>query len=190
MNCVLFGDSYTAGRLPNTQTDGAFREALGVPLEDDFSVSGSTAQDWAFGQCGGRLHRVIVHQAEWAVGSLGGNDAFQAMADGVMTDAEAVGAMAALLFVLHRLRGKRVLLMLYPDPYRGRNAQAAQGHKKLVQAIQEIARIARWIGVNVETIDLEQFTEDRFFDGVDIHPNRDGYAAYAAAVRKRIEGRL
>lgn len=182
---VLFGDSYPAGRIPHTQTDGAFASALGLPLFSDLAESGSTAQQWA-ADFGGRLSAVVSSSADVAVGSLGGNDAFAAIADGVITDLEKVVALASLFHVLMRLSSKRVVLMLYPDPFQGARPDAAAGRRQLVEAIAAVAGYVNSINGNIVMLDLATVLGPQHFDGQDIHPNLAGYEAMADAVRRVI----
>ena len=184
---VLFGDSYTAGRIPHTQTDGAFGKALYVPAYCDFAKSGSTAQQWA-ADCNDWLSSVVSSSADIAVGSLGGNDAFAAMSDGIVTDAEKVAALSSLFHVLMRLRRKRVILMLYPDPFCGARPDAAAGHRQLIAAIRAVADLANSINENITLLDLSHVLRPEHFDGVDIHPNEAGYRAMAEAVMGVIAG--
>jgi lysophospholipase L1-like esterase len=186
-NCsiILFGDSYTAGRIPHTQADGAFREALGLPLYADLAKSGSTAQQWA-ADFEGRLSAVVSSCADIAVGSLGGNDAFAALADGKVTEEEQIAALASLFHVLMRLRRKRVVLMLYPDPWQGVRPEAAAACACLANGITAVAALANKAHGNITLLDLSEVLGPKHFDGEDIHPDRDGYAAMAAAVRNLI----
>lgn len=183
---ALFGDSYAAGRLPHSQTDGALRDALGVPLYNDFARSGSTAQQWAADK-DGLLSALISSSAEITVGSLAGNDAFAAIADGVVTDLEKVVALASIFHVLMRLRRRRVILMLYPDPFQGTRPDAAAGHRRLVEAISAVAGYANAINGNITLLDLSTVLGPQHFDGQDVHPSAAGYAAMAAAVRNQIQ---
>lgn len=184
---VLFGDSYTAGRIPHTHEDGAFATALGVPPEYDHAVSGSTAQQWA-ADANGMLSAVVESDAEIAVGSLGGNDMFAALADGVATSDEIIEALAALFHVLMRLAGKaRVIVMLYPDPFFGARADVAAGHQKLIAAIRALTGLAHSITSNIIVFDLSRVLRPEHFDGVDIHPSREGYQAMADEVRRLVQ---
>ncbi len=184
---VLFGDSYTAGRLPHSQQDGAFREALAVPLYADHSKSGSTAQQWA-ADFEDRLSAVISSCADVAVGSLGGNDVFAALADGIIQPAERITAAAALFHCLMRLRRKtRIILMLYPDPFAGRRLDATALHRDLVMSISSVAALANSITGNISLLDLSTVLRPEHFDGTDIHPNAAGYQAMAAAVTDLID---
>ena len=186
MDIVLFGDSYTDGRLPHTQTDGALADALGLPRHLRLARSGSTAQQRAL-DTDNLLSRVCGTEADVAVGSLGGNDAFAALADGVVTPLETVAALAALYYALRKIAVSkpRVLLMLYPDPYQGARPDA-EGRLRLVQAIAAVAAEVNRATGNVETLDLAGALGPRHFDGVDIHPNAAGYAAMAAVIRARL----
>ena len=56
---VLFGDSYTHGRLPHSQTDGALPNELGLENNYCFAKSGTTAQQWAINK-DGMLETVII----------------------------------------------------------------------------------------------------------------------------------
>lgn len=185
---VLFGDSYTAGRIPHTQTDGALRTALGLPLYADLARSGSTAQQWA-DDCNDWVAEVVMSSADIAVGSLGGNDAFAAIADGMITDVERITAAASLFHVLMRLRRKtRVILMLYPDPFCGRRIDAIQMHRDLILSITAVGALAHSINGNITLLDLGTVLRPEHFDGVDIHPNEAGYQAMAEAVLALIDG--
>ncbi|HOR97090.1 MAG TPA: SGNH/GDSL hydrolase family protein [Kiritimatiellia bacterium] len=182
---VLFGDSYTAGRIPHSQTDGAFKKCLSN-VHGDFAVSGSTALQWSMeNEC---LPSVCLSDADIAVGSLLGNDVFAALADGKVTLDETLRSMAALAIVLSRIaHTKPVLLMLYPNPYMGvpdKHPEAAEGVRRLNAAIGCVADVINAsIGNHpVMPLDLGTVLRPEHFDGVDIHPNEAGYQAMAAAV--------
>jgi lysophospholipase L1-like esterase len=182
---VLFGDSYTAGRIPHTQIDGAFRKAL-PSVYRDYALSGSTAVQWA-GDIDGRLSDVCESPADIAVGSLGGNDAFAALADGIVTWGEKTSSMISLALVLSRIAAKKpVLLMLYPDPYMGvpdKLPDAADKVRGLNELISSIADVINLSGHNpVMLLNLGTVLRPEHFDGLDIHPNEAGYQAMAEAV--------
>jgi lysophospholipase L1-like esterase len=184
---VLFGDSYTAGREAGTNRDGALRQSLGVPLYNDLAVSGSTAQQWA-ADFNDRLSAVVSSSAAIAVGSIGGNDLFAAMSDGRITDGEKYAAAASLFYVLMRLRRKRILLMVYPDPFFGSRPDASAAAAGIAEAIKQIVSLARICGVEVSVIDLSPVLSPIHFDGTDIHPNAAGYAVMAEAIIKMVRG--
>lgn len=189
-NIVLFGDSYTAGRIPHSETDGALREALGGRVAEDHAKSGSTAIQWAR-DVDSRLRYVCASRADIAVGSLLGNDALAAMADGQITLDEALPALAALALVLSRIAAtKPVLLMLYPNPFMGvpeTRPEAAHGVQRLNAAINAVTHVAALSARHpIITLDLGFVLRPEHFDGVDIHPNAAGYAAMAAAVLDRM----
>ena len=186
---VLFGDSYAAGRIPHSQTDGAFRAALGGCVVADHALSGSTAVQWS-GDIDGRLSNVRSAPAHVAVGSLIGNDALAAIADGMITPGEALSALAALALVLYRIgRSMPVVLMIYADPFAGKRPDTAEGVRRLNTAIMTVIN-----AVNcspdcgpVIPLDLRAVLRPEHFDGLDIHPNEAGYQAMADAVLQLIE---
>ena len=183
-NIVLFGDSYTAGRLPGIQTDGALKKHLKRVIED-YAKSGSTAAQWACDQP--RLKAVRASPAYIAVGSLGGNDAFAALSDGVVTWGEKTSSMISLALVLSRIAEKKpVLLMLYPNPYMGvpgKLPDASDKVRGLNELISSIADVINLSGHNpVMLLDLGTVLRPEHFDGIDIHPTEAGYRAMAAAV--------
>lgn len=185
-NIVLFGDSYANGHAPDGST-GHLAAALGVPTYNRLARSGSTAQQWAADQ-DGMLAAVVCHDARVAVGALGGNDAFAAAADGVVTLEERVQALAALFYVLMRLWSKeRVILMVYPDPFFGARPDAAAGHAELARAISAVAGLANYITGGIKLLDLAGVLRPEHFDGQDIHPNPEGYRAIAGAVREMLQ---
>jgi len=182
---VLFGDSYTAGRLPHSQTDGAFEKHL-QGVRRDTAVSGSTAVQWSTDIS--KQISVCGAPADVAVGSLMGNDALAAMADGKITPREALPALAALALVLAQVATcKPVVLMLYPNPYMGvpdLHPEAERGVALLNAAIRTVADVVNGIPYTnpVMPLDLGTVLRPEHFDGVDIHPNEAGYQAMAAAV--------
>jgi lysophospholipase L1-like esterase len=190
---VLFGDSYTAGRLPGTNADGAFRAALeasGARVVADYALSGSTAVEWSMG-LGGRLDAVCANQADVAVGTLLGNDALAAIADGQITAGEALPALASLALVLHRIATySPVLLMLYPNPFQGKRPDVAEGVIRLNTAITTVAHAVNGMlppGGPVMLLPLGPLLGAEHFDWIDIHPKASGYAAMAAAVLATID---
>ncbi len=183
---VLFGDSYTAGRLPHTNTDGAFRAALGECAKYDYALSGSTTVEWSM-NIEQRLTSVCCAKVGVAVGTLLGNDALAAIADGQVSAGEALPALAALALVLNRIAlYKPVLLMLYPDPYQGKRKDVAEGIIRLNAAITTVTYAVNGMcasGGPVMLLPLGPLLKPEHFDGSDIHPNAAGYAAMAAAVQ-------
>ena len=187
MNLVLFGDSYTAGRIPHTGDDGALRDALGIAAYMDFSKSGSTAQQWA-GDLECRLSNVVCSSANIAVGSLGGNDLFGILADGNVNKLECIIASAALFYVLMRISDmKHIILMLYPDPYQGKRQEAAPILQEFNKNILEVITLVNQIqGNKVHVLDLSNVLKNEHFDGVDIHPNLGGYMEMSKAIIKKV----
>src|SRR5574344_1570088 len=86
---LLVGDSYAAGRIPHTDKDGALEEALQklFPVTEivNYAVSGSLAKDWNTGSLRVKLAEIIGMKDCVTVLSLGGNDMFSAISDGIVT---------------------------------------------------------------------------------------------------------
>jgi lysophospholipase L1-like esterase len=177
MKIVLFGDSYTAGRVAGTSNDGALSEALGVPCDLSLAVSGSTAVEWVLDQA--RLDAVCNSTADVAVGSLGGNDLFKALQDGVVTFAEKVGIVLALLHVVNTIAKSipHVVIMVYPDPFSGTRADAKEAQWQIANTFHQLPFLN-----NVHLLFLSGFLSKDHFDGVDIHPTKEGYAVMASAI--------
>jgi len=177
MKIVLFGDSYTAGRLPGTATDGALAEALCVPNELALAVSGSTAIGWARDQ--ERMQAVCNSKADIAVGSLGGNDLFAALQDGVVSFSEKIQIVVSLLNVVNTISQSipRVVLMVYPDPFSGIRADAKEAQRQIEEAFHLLP-----FPNNVHLLFLSGFLTKDHFDGSDIHPTKEGYSVMANAV--------
>lgn len=180
-NIVIFGDSYADGFIKGTT--GAFAEALGVPAERRFAKSGSTADDWNK-DAGYLLTKVCSNPAPVAVGSLLGNDLFAALKDGNVTGDEAVKGMLDLFSVLAQIaKAKyRTVVMVYPDPFFGKNKDAAFLMPHLSTAIKGVCEAVNALWAGVIVLDLADVLKPEHFDGEDIHPNADGYRAMADAV--------
>jgi lysophospholipase L1-like esterase len=186
MKIVLFGDSYTHGRLPHSQTDGALPNELGLESNCCFAKSGTTAQEWAINK-DGMLENVISSDADIAVGSLGGNDLFVALADGNVTFLERIAMMGALYMVLKRIsETKKTILMLYPDPFSGTRADAIEAQKQLTMALNLIVSAVNKEKNNIVTLDLSTVLNSSHFDNVDIHPNVEGYKVMAKAITEAV----
>lgn len=182
MKIVLFGDSYTHGRLPHSQTDGALPNELGIESSYCIAKSGTTAQEWAINK-DGMLEAVINSDAEIAVGSLGGNDLFAALSDGTVTFLERIAMMGSLYAVLKRIsESKKTILMLYPDPFSGTRADAVEAQKQLTIALNLIVSAVNKENDNIITLDLSTVLNSSHFDNVDIHPNIEGYKVMAKAI--------
>lgn len=186
MKIVLFGDSYTHGRLPHSRIDGALPNELNVDSNYCFARSGSTAQEWAIDK-DGLLSKVISSDAEIAVGSLGGNDLFAALADGNVSFFERIAMMGALYAVLSKIsENKKVVFMLYPDPFVGTRADAIEAQKQLTTALNLIVSAVNKEKENVIVLDLSTVLNSSHFDCVDIHPNADGYKEMAKAITELV----
>ncbi len=181
MRILLLGDSIMAGRLPGTKIDAGVGAALFLTPELRQAISGSTAVQWA-DNVDNRLHQACLTYSDVTVISLLANDAFAALADGVITDAEKIAALAAFGHVIRELRDyhPRILVVLYQDPFFGARPDVAAGVRMMNDAIVAACPSG------TELLDLRSILNNpAFYDGVDIHPNQAGYDAVAAEILKR-----
>jgi lysophospholipase L1-like esterase len=197
MRVLVIGDSHAKGFLPHVLEDSdALAEALGSPPELRRAVSGSPARDWAM-DTGMILSGAMDHVfgATGVVVSLGGNDAFRALADGAVTPDEEAALCCDLMYVLQRLAvpARRTLVLLYAYPYRDGCPAKRAGLARLNGLIAgTAAAVARLTGAEVGTFDEADVLRPEDFPGDDIHPLRSGYErlgrALAARFRDGAEG--
>ena len=178
---VLLGDSYANGHAPDG-TVGHLADALCLPEVNRLARSGSTAIEWASDK-DGMLTRALYHPAPVVVMSLGGNDAFAALKDGVVTLSEIVLPLSSLYYVM-RILGprRRIIVMLYPDPYCGARPQSASYHRLLIGALRALVAAVPY----AEPFAISPILGPQHFDGSDIHPLPSGYRAIASAMRKTL----
>ena len=149
-------------------------EMMGIPATHRQAVRGSHASQWAR-DLNGMLTRAKRTAAECVIISLLGNDAQDAIADdGHVSDVELADGLRNMRTVVKAVQRSRTIVMLYADPYCGVNAQARVAVPKLNGAIRDAC-----VGLPVVFADLGEWLHPCHFDGVDIHPNREGLAMIA-----------
>jgi lysophospholipase L1-like esterase len=153
---------------------------LGIADDMRQAVAGSTAAQWA-ADFDGRLTRAAQAQADVVILSMLGNDAFAAIADGTVTPEEISAGLTALHRVVATVRKSRTIVLLYADPFSGRDLRAAIACPLLNGAI------CGALPPGVETFDTRLVLRPEHFDGSDIHPNRAGHEAIAAALLRDID---
>lgn len=84
--------------------------------------------------------------------------------------------MSALRRVIEVVRKARTIVLLYADPFCGRDLRSAVACPLLNSAIRSA------LPTGVETFDTRTVLRPEHFDGRDIHPNRDGHEAIAAGL--------
>lgn len=178
---LVIGDSYSAAREGDTGRDLGWPDVLGLPTTMRQALSGSTAAQWA-ADFEGRLTKARQTGSDLVVMSLLGNDAFAALADGQVTPTEVVAGLHNLRQVVTEVSmlSRPVVVLLYPDPFSGKNPQSATGVPMLNAAI----RMAVCGIPTVSFLDLGTVLRPEHFNGTDIHPTRAGHEVIAAAIAK------
>lgn len=152
---------------------------LGIAEDMRQAVGGSTAAQWA-ADFEGRLTRAAQTPADVVILSLLGNDAYAALADGTVTPEEVEAGVAALRRVIETVRKSRTIVLLYADPFSGRDARSAIACPLLNAAICSA------LPDGVETFDTRRVLLPQHFDGRDIHPTRAGHEAIADGLVARL----
>jgi hypothetical protein len=152
---------------------------LGISDDMRQAVAGSTAAQWA-ADFDGRLTRAAQTPADAVILSLLGNDAFAALADGTVTPEEISAGVSALRRTVETVRKARTIVLLYADPFGGRDIRSA-----IVCPLLNAA-IVSTLPPGVETFDTRSVLRPEHFDGSDIHPNRAGHEAIATGLREML----
>jgi len=169
MMVLAIGDSWI---------DCAWPVIMGILKPRRQGVSGSTAAQWA-SDYNGMLSRAVDTKADTVIISLLGNDARDAVSDGVVTLKERVDGVTNLNKVVKAVKRKHTIVLLYADPFCGRDPRAAKGIVLLNKAIRLACN-----GSDVDFADTGDCLTPAHFDGVDIHPNKDGQVAIAKMMTK------
>ena len=181
MEILVIGDSWAAGREAETGLDVGWPALLGIPPGLRQGRSGSTAAQWAADH-EGWLSRARATPAAAVVVSLLGNDGRAAAAQGARAVHELEAGLTALRAVVDAVLRPLTIVMLYADPFDGRDPQARVAVPLINDAIRAacegrtvaFAHTAHWLGGG-------------HFDGTDIHPTRAGHAAIARGLRALLD---
>ena len=186
---LLVGDSYAAGRIPHTDKDGALEEALKklFPVTEivNYAVSGSLAKDWNTGSLRVKLAEIIGMKDCVTVLSLGGNDMFSAISDGIVTLKEIKDFLRDTMCVATSIaQAMPTYMFIYPLPqFMGKAKISQYAHKVLKLALLGVAYEAGAVPIDLS----EVLTHDDDFDGADIHPSISGYGRIAEAIKDAID---
>lgn len=176
MKTISMGDSWgkivAGGGTP-------WPDLLGL---DNRNVSGSTAQEWANNK-ENWLVEAQMAGADTVIVSLMGNDARHALEDGVVTPDEISTALRSMRAVVKAMLPARVIVLLYADPYEGRQQLSRIAIPLLNSAIE----CACW-GLPVEFLHTQYHLGDTAWDGKDIHPTQAGHEAIAFVVGNMLKG--
>lgn len=176
VGCLIVGDSWSSAVVAGEGDRAGWPLVLGIADDMRQAVGGSTAAQWA-ADFDGRLTRATQTPADTVILSVLGNDAFAALSDGSVTPDEIVAGVSALRRVVEAVRKARTIVMLYTDPFSGRDRQSA------VLCPLLNAAICSALPDGAETFDTRTVLRPEHFDGKDIHPNRAGHEAIAAGLR-------
>ena len=179
-NILVVGDSWASAHEADTgNVDAGWPEIMGVPENLRQAVAGSTAEQWAQ-NFDGRLDKARETKTSKAFVSLMGNDARRAISDGKITADEMARALTSMREVILAVEWNRdkTFVLLYTDPYSGKDPKAAMGVQMLNGAIRAACH-----GLDVEFYDTSRVLKPEHFDGKDIHPTRAGHEVLAADIK-------
>jgi lysophospholipase L1-like esterase len=176
VGCLVVGDSWSSAVVAGAGDRMGWPLMLGIADDMRQAVAGSTAAQWA-ADFDGRLTRAAQTSADVVILSLLGNDAFAALADGTVTPDEVSAGVSALRRMVETVRKARTIVLLYADPFGGKDVRSAIACPLLNAAI------CGALPKGVETFDSRTVLRPEHFDGRDIHPNRAGHEAIAEGLR-------
>ena len=174
------GDSWCC-REGDTGIDRGWQEFALAP-NCRHGVPGTTAEEWNADK-NGMLTSALksMTEGDTVVVSLLGNDLRRGVADGNLDSGEIFVATQSLLGVIDKLKaiGVKPVLLMYADPYRGKDSASAAGVFMMRTMLNGIAFMRM-----CEKLDTaEILTEPDHFDGIDIHPTEKGHRAIAERVK-------
>lgn len=181
MEVLVIGDSWASARESDTGLDAGWPELLAVDPACRQGVSGATALQWATDH-EGWLSRARGTPADAVVVSLFGNDARLALENQGLTVQALEAGLSNLRSVVEAVLRPLTIVMLYADPFGGRDARAQLAVTMMNGAIRDACR-----GLPVVFADTAHWLGPDHFDGRDIHPTRLGHAALARGLGKLLE---
>ena len=183
MRTLVIGDSYSSAIEADTGLDRGWPEILGIDPDCRQAVAGTTAVQWARDNFG-RLTRAIRTPADVVILSLLGNDALQNIVTRPVSIQEIWTALGAMRQVVNSIRvdRKRVIVLLYADPFRGKRPEFAMGLGLLNGSIKLSCPY------KTEFFDASFVLGDEHFNGTDIHPTRAGHEVIATGMAAMLGG--
>jgi len=172
MKILTIGDSWIDCQWP---------VIMGVTAPFRQGVRGSTAHQWAT-DYNSMLSKAIATEASSVIISLLGNDAISAASDGNVTLKEIIDGVSNLAKVVNAIKREQTIVLLYADPFCGKDPRATIGVKMINSAIKLACG-----GLDVDFADTGDCLTSDHFDGKDIHPNKDGQVAIAAMMTKILQ---
>ena len=178
------GDSWTC--IEAGGENAGWQVYAGLRPEHRHGIPGSTAAQWAADEGGIWTQAAqTMKPGDIVFVSLIGNDFRRALADGILSPAELMGASTALRTVLDRIvaGGRRAVAMGYTNPW-PENTMAATAAYSLCCLVRHIAKQAG--ATYFDT--ARHLVMPAHFDGADFHPTAAGHQALADAIRAEVEG--
>lgn len=181
------GDSWCC-REGDTKIDRGWQEfALSPGCRH--GVSGTTAEEWNADK-NGMLSAALksINAGDTVIVSLLGNDMRRAVADGNLEGGEVFSAVRSLMGVVDKIkaRGAKVVLLIYADPYRGKDSATKHGVALMRTLLKGVSFVQAC--ESFDTTDI--LVEPGHFDGVDIHPTEMGHRAIAEYVSRTFGGEV
>ena len=139
MEVLVVGDSWASAVEGDTKKDAGWPDILGVDPEYQQGVGGTTAYQWSHDH-NGMLTKARETECDTLIVSLMGNDARAALSDGKVTHDEVLTALGSMRNVLNWLCRKRTFVILYADPFSGKNTQSRAGIPILNAAIRFVVQ--------------------------------------------------
>jgi len=181
MEVLVIGDSWASAREADTGIDAGWPHLLSVAASHRQGISGATAMQWAADH-EGWLSRARHTPADAVIVSLLGNDARLALEKPGTVGGELDAGLAHLRTVIDAVLRPLSIVMLYTDPFDGRDVRARLAVSNLNHAIRRACR-----GRPVVFADTGRWLKPQHFDGSDIHPTRAGHAALARGLAGLID---
>ena len=178
---LIIGDSYASAYEGDTGIErGGWPVMMNIPVSHRHGISGSTADEWN-SNVGGRLEAAKTTAANIVIISLMGNDARAAISDGQVTPDEISNALSDMRKVVKVMLRPLTIVLLYPDPFSGKNLQSRVAVPLLNGAIKSACA-----EIPVVFADTGLWLKPEHFGGIDIHPNIAGHKVIAEEMLKII----
>lgn len=181
---MVIGDSIATGYNASTKKNDGWSTMLGIPAKNNWAMNGTTAEEWSKNPDDDWWEEVFKRPKATLICSLAGNDMRKAAQDGIITIEEVTTAYKSLRMVAERARVfKRVVVMLYADPYLGTNLRTALGVALLNESI-----MMAWSDIADEFIHTSTMLNTKeCFDGIDIHPTTYGHEKMAEHIGQQLD---
>jgi lysophospholipase L1-like esterase len=179
MKILVIGDSWGTGYVAETRTHEGWPFLMGIPEAQCLAVDGSTASQWA-SDTNGWLTRA-KEQADGAdvvIMSLGGNDAFSAASDGIISKEEFMKCYHDVRAVASAFPQKRIIVILYTLP-----STVAGPFVEILNALICLA----CAGIGVKVAETRLWLSPDQVAGMPPHPTIEGHKVIAREMEAMIQ---